>query len=98
MRQTLRLVVATLLVGGLYCGVAGAAEHTKDSLEVVKKKLADKQAVLVDVREQSEWDAGHVDGAILLPLSTLKQNADSAQKVPKGKILYTHCKAGVRSL
>ena len=77
-----------------------AAEHTKDTLEVVKQATEDKTAVLVDVREADEWKAGHVQGATFLPLSELKEaNAEAvAKKLPKDKIIYTHCRAGRRSV
>ena len=98
--MSLRLTWMGLTVIGCLLSVNGAfaAEHTKDSLAVVKQKLANKEAVLVDVREQAEWDAGHLDAAILLPLSGLQKGTDSSQKLMKGKIVYTHCKAGVRSV
>lgn len=98
--MTTRIISAGLIVVGWLLSVNGtlAIEHTKDSLAVVKQKLADKSAVLVDVREQAEWDAGHLDAAILLPLSGLQKGADPSQALPKGKIVYTHCKAGVRSV
>lgn len=76
--------------------------HTSDSLETVKQKLKDKSAVLVDVRETSEWDEGHVAGAISVPVSSLQKKGtdfDALLKiVPKDKIVYTHCFAGKRSL
>ncbi len=78
-----------------------AAEHTKDSLETVKKKLDDKKAVLVDVREENEWDAGHVRGAIFLPLSKLNADIDPkelAKVLPKDKVIYAHCRSGRRCL
>ena len=76
-----------------------AAEHTKDTLPTVKKNMEDKKAVLVDVREQKEWDAGHIDGALFLPLSDLKKGIDKdklAGKLPKEKVVYTHCRSGKR--
>jgi len=73
-----------------------AAEHTKDSLATVKKNVDDGKAVLVDVREKKEWDAGHVEGAVLLPLSELQKNAELGAKLPKDKIIYTHCMVGKR--
>lgn len=98
--MAVRMTWMSLIVVGCLLSLNGAfaAEHTKDSLAVVKQKLADKSAVLVDVREQAEWDAGHLDAAILLPLSGLQQGADSSPKLKKGMIVYTHCKAGIRSV
>lgn len=50
-------------------------------------------AVLVDVREQNEWDEAHIPGAILMPLSTF----DPAQiPDPAGKHLVFHCRSGRR--
>ena len=81
--------------------VANAAEISKDSLKAVLKNVTDKKAVLVDVREKSEWDKGHIEGAIFLPLSALKRRADAeilAKLLPKDKILYTHCVVGKRAV
>ncbi|QJW99050.1 rhodanese-like domain-containing protein [Frigoriglobus tundricola] len=78
-----------------------AADHTKDSPQDVKKAVADGKAVLIDVREKSEWDDGHLNDAKLLPLSTLKAGAkaeDVARIVPKDKIVYCHCGSGMRCL
>lgn len=80
---------------------AHAAEHTKDSLQTAKKNVDDKKAVLVDVREKSEWDDGHIEGAVFLPLSEIRNGIDAAsleKKLPKDQIIYTHCAAGKRSL
>ena len=97
MRQWSCLVVAAIFAAG----VAVAADHTQDSLDTVKNNLAAKKAVLVDVREKDEWDDGHITGALHAPLSDLKTPEGAkrlAAKLPKKKIVYTHCAAGVRSL
>ena len=51
-------------------------------------------AVLLDVREQDEWDAGHVPGAIHLPMSEL---ADRLDDVPDASPVYVICRTGGRS-
>ena len=79
--------------------VSLAAEHTKDSLDLVKQSTAAGKAILVDVREEEEWVEGHVVDAKLLPLSTLVKGipADELTKMlAKGKIVYVHCQAGGR--
>jgi phage shock protein E len=93
------LAAAVALVVSL--APARAADHTKDTVEEVKKALADGKAVLLDVREKDEWDDGHLKDAKLLPLSTLKGGAkaeDVAKVAPKDKIVYCHCGSGVRCL
>ena len=80
---------------------SSAAEHTKDSLETVKKNMAAKKAVLVDVREKGEWDDGHLRDATLLPLSEIPKRVSGKlleKQFPKGTVLYLHCAAGGRCL
>jgi rhodanese-related sulfurtransferase len=81
------------------------AQHTADTLDTVKKNLSDDKAVLLDVREQAEWDAGRLKDARLVPLSELSAKNSDAKYVqqlgkaaPKAKIVYCHCRSGVRSL
>jgi len=95
----------TFGVAGLICLVAMsglvAAEITKDSLATVKKNVAEKKAVLVDVREKSEWDEGHLAESIFLPLSALKKGVNKeqlAKRLPKDRILYTFCVVGKRAV
>lgn len=90
-----------VLIGLALVMSAVATEHTKDSLKAVKENVEAKKAVLVDVREKSEWDKGHIEGAVFLPLSELQAGVNPkmlAEKLPKGKIIYTHCVVGKRSL
>jgi hydroxyacylglutathione hydrolase len=54
---------------------------------------AGKVAVL-DVRDESEWDTGHLAEAIHLPLATLAARLD---EVPRGRPIVVHCQAGSRS-
>jgi thioredoxin 1 len=49
---------------------------------------------LIDVREADEFTAGHVPGAVPMPLSTLPERLD---QVPPGT-LYIICASGRRSL
>lgn len=93
--------IIVVLTGLTMVCLANAQEHTKDSLEQVKKALADKKAVLIDVREKAEWDKGNLKDAKLVPLSVLKADTlptDLAKLLPKDKIVYAHCAAGGRCL
>lgn len=48
---------------------------------------------VLDVREQIEWDHGHIDGAIHIPMMDLPARLD---EVPDGQTLVV-CKIGGRS-
>lgn len=58
------------------------------------KDLQSSGAFLLDVREQSEWDTGHIDGTTLIPLGQL---ADRLSELPKDKEIITICRSGHRS-
>jgi len=79
-----------------------AKGHTADSVAEIKANLKNGTAVLLDVREQSEWDAGSLKQAELFQLSKLGGLAGEPDKikalVPQDKIVYLHCKAGGRTL
>ena len=60
------------------------------------KELANaSHNVIVDVRARSEWDAGHLKGAIHIPLPEL---ADRMQELPTDQPLVLHCQGGSRSM
>jgi phage shock protein E len=96
------VAMALLLVGaGSSGGFTVAADYTQDSLAAVQQAVADQKAVLVDVREPDEWNAGHLSGARSLPLSVLEQGVKPdalAKLLPKTKVIYVHCLAGGRCL
>jgi len=52
-------------------------------------------AVILDVRSQREWDAGHIENSIHIPLSELKNRVDEVKKL--NKPIIACCASGVRS-
>src|SRR5215831_10126526 len=96
----IKLLMISSLIAFIYSHVH-ASELTNDPLPTVQENVATHKAVLVDVREPKEWKEGHVEGAISLPLSSLKKGVDTTtieKELPKDKIVYTHCVMGVRAL
>ena len=61
-----------------------------------KKLIGTEGVVLVDVRTQDEYDAGYIEGAILLPVDELSQKAESVLKDKNAKIIV-YCRSGRRS-
>jgi len=94
-----RFVPAGVVAACVVAGAACAADHTTDSLETVKKAVSDGKAVLVDVREESEWKDGRLKDARHLALSDIKAGVPAdklKEKLPAGKVVYLHCAAGGR--
>ncbi|MCB2156619.1 FAD-dependent oxidoreductase [bacterium] len=55
---------------------------------------AEGDPLIVDVREPEEFEAGHVEGAINVPLSQMRDRLD---ELPKDREVWCHCGVGQRS-
>jgi rhodanese-related sulfurtransferase len=57
--------------------------------------MLDGDAILLDVREETEWAAGHAPMASLIPLSELPDHLD---ELPRDQLIICACRSGGRSL
>ena len=53
--------------------------------------------IILDVRTQSEYDAGHINGSILIPNTELESRIDEVQMYKDTEIIV-YCRTGARSL
>ena len=58
------------------------------------KQLQDTGAVVIDVREATEYEAGHIPGAINIPIRTLAQNLE---QIPADQPVVVYCQSGHRA-
>jgi molybdopterin/thiamine biosynthesis adenylyltransferase/rhodanese-related sulfurtransferase len=61
-----------------------------------RELLESGDPVIVDVREQDEWDEGHIPGAIHIPRGNLESRIEAAAP-DRGRPLLVYCAAGNRS-
>ncbi len=57
--------------------------------------LVSEGATLLDVRENSEWNAGHAPGAIHIPAAQVAVQAQ--RRLPKSKQVIVVCRSGSRA-
>jgi len=62
--------------------------------ELAKKLQADPDVVVIDVRQASEYEAGHVPGALHLHAGDLP---DRLSELPRNRPIATICASGYRS-
>jgi sulfur-carrier protein adenylyltransferase/sulfurtransferase len=85
-----------------FCGAvsAEAQEATLDSTitarELKEMQDAGKPFVLVDVREQAEFEIVRIPGSILIPKGEIL-SGEALSKLPQDQQIVLHCKSGVRS-
>ena len=62
------------------------------------KKIMDsgEEHIILDTREQDEFDEGHIPGAILIPYTEIENKA--IEMIPdKDKLILVYCRSGRRS-
>ena len=72
-----------------------------DAVELKNKFTQGENIILIDCREQDEWDRGHIAQAILAPLSDFKNKIDkleSENTMTRDKEIIIHCRSGKRSM
>ena len=97
MKRMLLLLFSLLLL------LAGCSGNTADSSyqqitqEEAKEMMDTQNVVILDVREQNEYDGGHIPGAVLLPVGTIDEAA-AAEVIPdKDSTVLVYCRSGNRS-
>lgn len=52
--------------------------------------------LIIDVRTEAEWNAGHLEGAILIPYESIGEKIATVSR-DKSKRIYVYCRTGRRS-
>ena len=55
-------------------------------------------ALVVDVRQPDEYEAGHVPGAVLVPLGEVPDHVDQFRPPSGSGTVYVICRSGARSM
>ncbi|RUA17088.1 MAG: rhodanese-like domain-containing protein [Clostridia bacterium] len=96
------LIAISLAACGAKTAPAAPANDNVDlsalPVDLTVQQVADimnnPNVVLIDVREQFEYDAGHIPNITLIPLGTLPNRVD---EIPKDKFVVMTCHSGNRS-
>lgn len=82
------------------CGAGGASEekgYQQISQEEAKEMMDNQEVLILDVREQDEYDSGHIPGAVLLPVGSITEES-AAEVIPeKDATVLVYCRSGNRS-
>jgi len=66
------------------------------SPEKAAQLFQSQEAVIIDVREQEEWDEQHIEGAILIPLGEVESRINEIAQY-KDSTIIMQCRSGRRS-
>ena len=59
--------------------------------------MDEQDVIILDVREQDEYDSGHIVDAALLPVGTIDAETAAAVIPEKDSIVLVYCRSGNRS-
>ena len=65
--------------------------------ETAKEMMDTQEVVILDVREQYEFDAGHIPGAVLLPVGAITEDTAAAVIDDLDTVVLVYCRSGNRS-
>lgn len=101
MKRILPLFLLLLLLltgcGGTTSNASSESSYQQISQEEAKEMMDTQDVIVLDVREQDEYDSGHIPGAVLLPVGTIDEET-AAEVIPeKDSTVLVYCRSGNRS-
>lgn len=97
MKRFLSLLLCLLLLQAGCGGTASDSSYHQITQEAAKEMMDTQEVIILDVREQDEYDNGHIPGAVLLPVGTIDENT-AADVIPeKDSTVLVYCRSGNRS-
>ena len=80
------------------CSSGGGSASYEQISGAEAKSLMDSESgyIIIDARTQSEFDEGHIPGAILIPEYEIAERAES-ELPDKNQLILVYCRSGRRS-
>ena len=100
-KRMIWLFTALLTLGLAGCG--GETQEKETGYQQITAQEAKAMmdvgagAIVLDVREQEEYDQGHIPGAVLLPVGEITQESAAAAVPEKDTVVLVYCRSGNRS-
>ena len=96
--KRIAILLSSLLL--LLTGCGGNAtdgSYEQITQEAAKEMMDTQEVIVLDVREQSEYDSGHIPGAVLLPVGSIDEETATAVIPEKDSTVLVYCRSGNRS-
>lgn len=71
-------------------------KYTKINAKQAKEMMENDDVIVVDVRNQEEYETGHIKNSILIPLNTISKKAPALLQ-NKDSTILVYCRSGRRS-
>ena len=92
------LLALCLVLAGCQTEKKASAAYEQIDAEAAQTMMQEQSdAVVLDVREQDEYDSGHIPGAVLLSLGTIDAETAGGVIPDKDTTVLVYCRSGNRS-
>ena len=95
MKRMMPLLLSLLLLTG--CGGTSADGYQQITQEEAKEMMDTQEVIILDVREQDEYDSGYIPDAVLLPVDTIDETTAAAVIPEMDSTVLVYCRSGNRS-
>ena len=96
-----RILPAILIILLLFTGCGGNNMNENSYQQITQEEAKDmmdtQEVIVLDVREQDEFDSGHIPGAVLLPVGTIAEDTAAAVIDDPDTVVLVYCRSGNRS-
>ena len=96
MKRIIPFLLSILLLTGCSGGTSDGS-YEQITQEAAKEMMDTQEVIVLDVREQSEYDSGHIPGAVLLPVGSIDEETAAAVIPEKDFTVLVYCRSGNRS-
>lgn len=96
MQKTFPVFMALLILAGCSAPAVSGEFRQIDMEEAISIMAAEDNYILLDVRTEAEYDAGHIPGAICIPNETIEKTPPEALP-DKDQLILVYCRSGNRS-
>lgn len=97
MKRIISMILAMLLVLTGCGGNETKNTYQQITQEEAKKMMDTQEVIILDVREQDEFGAGHIHGAVVLPVGTISGETAAAVIPELDSVVLVYCRSGNRS-
>ena len=97
MKRIAFLLFALLLLLTGCGGNSADGSYQQITQEEAKEMMDTQEVIILDVREQDEYDDGHIPDAVLLPVGTIDEDTAAEVISRKDSVVLVYCRSGNRS-
>lgn len=86
--ETVGSATGSLTLDGSHAPTGDLASVPRISVEDLKDAMKSGSVVVIDVRNEESWEAGHIPGAKHIPIGEI---AARSGELPRGRMIVTYC-------